>query len=256
MTRALLALAALVVALFLAGCGNDDDEGAGTTDTVTTVDPGGTTDVRVYWLRDGKVWPALREIEDTEEVARAALEELLAAPTADEEAELQLTTAIPEGTTLEVVAIEDRVAEVELSNELPEEPLAQVVYTVTQFPTVDSVTIQGRSYARDDFETLTPAILVESPLSFEEVGNPVRATGTANTFEANFQYELTDTDGRIVDESFVTATSGSGERGTFDFTTSEYEIPFDGVGALIVFELSAEDGSRINLVEIPVRMSR
>ena len=256
MTRALLALAALVVALFLAGCGNDDDEGAGTTDTVTTVDPGGTTDVRVYWLRDGKVWPALREIEDTEEVAHAALEELLAAPTADEEAELQLTTAIPEGTTLEVVAIEDRVAEVELSNELPEEPLAQVVYTVTQFPTVDSVTIQGRSYARDDFETLTPAILVESPLSFEEVGNPVRATGTANTFEANFQYELTDTDGRIVDESFVTATSGSGERGTFDFTTSEYEIPFDGVGALIVFELSAEDGSRINLVEIPVRMSR
>jgi len=255
-TRALLALAALVVALFLAGCGNDDDEGAGTTDTVTTVDPGGTTDVRVYWLRDGKVWPALREIEDTEEVAHAALEELLAAPTADEEAELQLTTAIPEGTTLEVVAIEDRVAEVELSNELPEEPLAQVVYTVTQFPTVDSVTIQGRSYARDDFETLTPAILVESPLSFEEVGNPVRATGTANTFEANFQYELTDTDGRIVDESFVTATSGSGERGTFDFTTSEYEIPFDGVGALIVFELSAEDGSRINLVEIPVRMSR
>ena len=256
MTRTLLALAALVVALFLAGCGNDDDEGAGTTDTVTTVDPGGTTDVRVYWLRDGKVWPALREIEDTEEVAHAALEELLAAPTADEKAELQLTTAIPEGTTLEVVAIEDRVAEVELSNELPEEPLAQVVYTVTQFPTVDSVTIQGRSYARDDFETLTPAILVESPLSFEEVGNPVRATGTANTFEANFQYELTDTDGRIVDESFVTATSGSGERGTLDFTTSEYEIPFDGVGALIVFELSAEDGSRINLVEIPVRMSR
>jgi hypothetical protein len=36
----------------------------------------------------------------------------------------------------------------------------------------------------------------------------------------------------------------------------EYEVPFDGVGALIVFERSAEDGSRINLVEIPLRMTR
>jgi hypothetical protein len=81
-------------------------------------------------------------------------------------------------------------------------------------------------------------------------------TGTANTFEATFEYELTDTDGRIVDDHFVTATSGTGTRGTFDFTTAAYEIPFDGVGALIVFERSAKDGSRINLVEIPVRMTR
>lgn len=98
-------------------------------------------------------------------------------------------------------------------------------------------------------------MLVESPLPFEEVTGPVTATGTANTFEATFQYELTDTDGRIVDEDFVTATSGSGTRGTFEFTTSDYEIPFDGVGALIVFEISADDGSRRNLVEIPLRMS-
>ena len=81
-------------------------------------------------------------------------------------------------------------------------------------------------------------------------------TGTANTFEATFHYELTDTDGRIVDENFVTATSGTGTRGTFDFTTDEYEIPFDGVGSLIVFERSAEDGSRMNVVEIPVRMTQ
>jgi hypothetical protein len=88
------------------------------------------------------------------------------------------------------------------------------------------------------------------------VSSPLRVTGTANTFEATFNYELTDTDGRIVDENFVTATSGSGERGTFDFTTDPFTVPFDGVGSLIVFELSAEDGSRIHLVEIPVRMTR
>jgi hypothetical protein len=253
--RALLVLAAVAAGVALVGCGGDD-ESADTTDTVTTTEPAETTDLRVYWLRDGKVWPTAREVEETQAVAEAALEELLGGPTSVEASDLQVTTAIPEGTNIEAVTIDDGVASVELSAELPEEPLAQVVYTVTQFPTVDSVEIEGDSYTRADFEDLTPAILVESPLSFEEVDNPLRATGTANTFEANFQYTLTDTDGLIVDENFVTATSGSGERGTFDFTTAEYEIPFDGVGALIVFELSAEDGSRINLVEIPVRMSR
>ena len=137
-----------------------------------------------------------------------------------------------------------------------EEGLAQVVYTLTQFPEVEQVEVQDGVRDAADFEDQTPAILVESPLAFEDVASPLRVTGTANTFEANFQYELTDTDGRIVDESFVTATSGSGTRGTFDFTTAAYTVPFDGVGALIVFESSAKDGSRINLVEIPLRMTR
>ena len=74
-------------------------------------------------------------------------------------------------------------------------------------------------------------------------------TGTANTFEANFQYELEDDTGRVVAENFVTATSGTGTRGTFEF-----DVAFDveeGVGTLVVFESSAKDGSRINIAEIP-----
>ena len=96
---------------------------------------------------------------------------------------------------------------------------------------------------------------MESPLAFEEVTSPLRVSGTANTVEATFNYELTDPDGKIVDENFVTATSGTGTRGTFDFTTAPFTVPFDGVGELIVFELSAKDGSRINLVEIPLKMT-
>lgn len=259
--RALLALASVAAGLLLlAGCGDGDDGDTGTTDTVTTTEPAETTALSVYWLLDGKVWPVAREVEETEAVAEEALEALLEGPTEEEAQELSFSTAIPDELELESVEVEDGVARVELSAELEGEALAQVVYTASQFPTVETVEVLPESddrmaYTRGDFEALTPAILVESPRFFEEVGNPVRATGTANTFEANFQYELTDTDGRIVDEGFVTATSGSGERGTFDFTTDEYEIPFDGVGALFVFELSAEDGSRINLVEIPVRMS-
>jgi hypothetical protein len=127
---------------------------------------------------------------------------------------------------------------------------------MTQFSDTDSAEVDGVNYTRADFEEQTPPVLVESPLSFEEVASPVTATGTGNTFEATFHYTLTDTDGLIVDENFVTATSGSGTRGTFEFTTDAYTVPFDGIGSLIVFERSAEDGSKVNIVEIPLRMSR
>jgi len=251
------ALFAVAVAVFVTGCGGDGGDGESKSPykgTPTT--PAETVELRVYWLRDGKVWPALREVAETEAVAKAGLEALLAGPTEQEETELGFSTAIPAGAELESVEISDGVARVDLSAELPEEPLAQVVYTLTQFPTVESVEIQDQAVTRADFEDLTPAILVESPLSFQEATSPLRVTGTANTFEATFQYNLTDTDGLIVDDNFVTATSGTGTRGTFDFTTAPFTVPFDGVGSLIVFERSAKDGSRINLVEIPLRMEK
>ena len=243
MGRVLLAVA---VVLLAAGCG-----GGAATDTGTTTTPGETVDVRVYWLRDGKVWPALREVEETQAVASAALEELQNGPTEMEKGDLGFTSAV--SADFQGVTISDGVADVDGLIDLSQEGLAQIVYTLTQFPSVESVEIGAQRYTRADFEDLTPAVLVESPLSFETVASPLRATGTANTFEAVFNYELTDTDGRIVAEDFVMATSGTGERGTFEFTVP-FKVNFDGVGSLIVFELSAKDGSRINLAEIPVRM--
>jgi germination protein M len=264
-----LVLLVAFTALFVAtSCGTRDETTATDTETAATdtetatEGPPATTEVRVYWLRNGKVWPAHREVQETDAVATTALEELLAGPTADEDAELSFTTAIPDETEIEALTIEDGVAEVDLSGELNDEGWAQLVYTLTQFPTVRSVDLAEGDYVlftrfnRADFEDQTPAILVESPLPFEDGESPLRVRGTANTFEADFQYELTDTDGRIVDENFVKATSGTGTRGTFDFTTDEFTVPFDGIGSLIVFESSARDGSRINLVEIPLRMSK
>ena len=234
-----LLLVAAFVATSVAACGGDEDEA--------------TTQARVYFLRDDKVWPVAREVEGGD-VESAALEALFAGPTADEEEALEAMTAISGGEP--TLTIEDGVASLQPQAAYSTEALAQIVYTLTQFEEIESVDVDGTSYTRADFEDQTPAILVESPLPFEDVTSPLRATGTANTFEANFNYELTDTDGRIVDENFVTATSGTGTRGTFDFTTKPFTVPFDGIGSLIVFEPSAEDGSRTKLVEIPLRMSK
>ena len=243
------ALFLLGFCLLLAGCGDDSTE-ATSTDTVTL--PASSAG-KVYWLRDGKVSPVARELPATDTEAEA-LAALFAGPTDQESSELEASTAITGGDP--TVTIDGGVARVEPQGQYSREALAQIVYTQTQLPTVTSVEIDGKTYTRKSFEDQTPAILVESPLPFEEVTSPLRATGTANTFEATFNYELTDTDGLIVDENFVTATSGTGTRGTFDFTTKPFTVPFDGVGSLIVFEPSAEDGSRTKLVEIPLRMSK
>ncbi len=100
-----------------------------------------------------------------------------------------------------------------------------------------------------------PPIVVESPRPGDTVKSPLRATGTADTFEATFNYDLLDASGKVISHDFETATSGSGTRGTFDF-----EIPFHvdraQPGTLVLYEISAADGTRIHEVRVPVRFER
>ena len=144
-----------------------------------------------------------------------------------------------------------------------------MVFTLTQFPTVDAVTfeVEGEPLTtlggegllleepqtRADWEDLSPVILVESPLPFAAVSSPLRITGTANTFEAAFRVNVVDAEGLIVFDEGAMATSGTGTRGTFDVTAT-FEVSRPGTGSVILFEESAKDGSQINLVEVPVRM--
>lgn len=215
----------LLVAVLVAGCGDDS-----ASETSTTAD---TASVSVYFLRDGKVWPVRRQVESAD-LPNAANQALLDGPTQAEQ-DIGLTTEVPD----------------DMSAPLSDAARAQIVYTATQFSSGDSAEINGIHYTRADFEEQTPLILVESPLPFEQVSSPLRVTGTANTFEATFQYELVDSEGNVVDKNFVTATSGTGTRGTFDFTTGD----FSDVAKLVVFENSAEDGSRVNEVEIPLSVA-
>jgi Immunoglobulin-like domain of bacterial spore germination/Sporulation and spore germination/Prokaryotic membrane lipoprotein lipid attachment site len=226
-----------------------------TTNTTTTNTAAQTMSLRLYFLRDGKLQPVHREVARTPAVADAALLALLRGPEDRERAELALTTAVS-GAEGDVVSVRDGIARVLLDRVSGDAAKAQLVYTLTQFPTVREVQFEGQSrrYARADFEALTPAILVESPLPFDRVPSPLRARGTANTFEANFQYELYAPGGTKIAEDFVTATSGTGTRGTFEFA-QPFAVDRSGVGKLVVLERSAADGSRIHVVEIPIQLS-
>jgi len=236
--------------------------------------PSATVTILVYFLRDQRIAAARRDVPATKAVATAAVRALLRGPHAEERA-AGLQSALSPGMELVRITIRARTAFVELTAtpddvplEAPRLQLAQIVHTVTQFPAVDSVVIsfngepvslpgdpssRGRPLTRADFEEVAPAILVESPTIGETVSSPLLARGTANTFEATFMAEVRDATNRLLVKKVVTATSGSGTRGAF-----RIRLPFASAqkrGALVVYELSAEDGSVINLVRIPLRLA-
>lgn len=255
--RVLVASTLVVLGLVLAGCGSEESEEEPSVQTTTraetaTVPEQAPAIVALYFLRDGKVGLARRSVVTGPQIGTAALQELLKGPT-PEDRTAGLTTEIPSGTNLERLAIEDGVARVELSSSLDEPAIAQVVYTLTSFPTVRRVQLEREQHVRSDFEELTPAVLVESPAPGEQVSSPLQISGTANTFEATFQVEVLGDGRRVLAKRFVTATSGSGTRGTFDANLTFAAEP--GPATLVVYELSAEDGSRINEVEIPLEIT-
>jgi germination protein M len=98
-----------------------------------------------------------------------------------------------------------------------------------------------------------PPIVVESPRPGDTVKTPLHATGTADTFEATFDYDLLDAEGKVISHHFETATSGSGTRGTFDFSIP-FHVDRAQPGTLVLYEISAANGSRIHEVRVPLRL--
>ena len=239
-------------------------------------EPTATQTVRVYLARGEYLGVVTREVPETPALARAAMEELLAGPTPTEQG-WGFGSEVPEGTRLLGLTIDGGTARVDLSGEYDTGGgtlsmtmrLAQVGYTLTQFSTVDRVVLMmdgdvvdvfggegimlDEPQERGDYEYVLPAIFLESPTPGATVGNPVRLTGTANTFEAAFMVRILGRDGSTIVEVPAMATSGTGTRGTFDVSVS-YPLAAGGEGAVVVYEQSAKDGSAINVVEVPVTL--
>ena len=254
--RFLVVPSALTALIVFAACTGSDTktvtvERTVTETTASTVPNETPAALTVFFLRDGKVAPATRSTVVGSDLPAAAVQALLEGPTPND---VGYATAIPESIEAGSTELAGDTVIVGLIPE-PKDPAAraQIVYTLTALPNVKRVSFGGGNpVGRKAFEKQTPAILVESPLPGEQVEPGFDVTGTANTFEATFNYELLGASGKVLSKNFVTATSGSGTRGTFAFT-----VPYEAepqAGRLRVFELSAADGSRINETEIPLRL--
>lgn len=240
--------------------------------------------LRIYLLLDGTATggdgpflvPVHREVPPTLGVARAAIEQLLAGPTAGESTSIPaISSTVPAGTQLLDISISSAVATVDLSAEFESGGgsasvlgrLAQLVFTLTQFPTVDSVVLEIEGevveefssegvvidgpLTREDFLDFAPSILVEMPHYGGPAGNPLRVTGIANVFEATFMLALVDNDGLVLADEVVTASCGTGCWGTFDVTVP-YTVDEPQLGAVIVWFNSPQDGSQRDIREYPV----
>jgi len=271
-------VAAAMLAVLVTACGGSDGEvrtsgtpaptGGGPTTTAPAVPPSehatasGTVardaagvDLRVVFLSGGKVATAHRRVAPTRAVARAALEQLVAGPNATEQA-AGYTSRVAPGTTIGSVTIADGVATVVLSPDPTDTAArAQVVYTLTQFPTVRRVRFgTGEAVSRDDFRAVTPLVFVESVAPGDVVASPVTVSGEANTFEATVRIRVVGNDGSVLADTHTTATSGSGTWGTFSES-----VPFakgaNTAGKIVVFWDSPADGAPRDVVEVPVRFS-
>ncbi len=231
--------------------------------------------VNVYFARGDVLGVSRRQIPATKAVATAAMRELLLGPTGLE-GEYGLHSEIPVGTDLNTITIRDHVATVDLSGEYEsgggslsmQMRLAQVVFTLTQFSTVDSVAFKldgspvdvfsgegvvlNAPQSRADYGNVLPAVLVEDPTPGITIANPLRIRGMANAFEGTFLIEIRDPTGRTIVDTFATA-GAMGEWKAFDIKIP-YTTDHTGIGTLIIYTESPMDGSRTDVVELPVKM--
>ena len=245
---------------------------AGSSSPSPSASPTQTT-VHLYFLRGEKLGVAERRVKHTTMPATASMKALLAGPTGAEQS-AGLGTTIPAGTRLLGLTIDETTARVDLSGEFASgggslsmmARIAQVVYTLTRFPTVRSVEflldgepiealggegiVLAGGQRRADWREFEPPIFVESPGVGAVVASPFTLTGTASVFEGSFIARLVDSSGRRIVNTPVQASRGAPGRGRF-----AQEIAYStsaARGTLIVYDQSMEDGSRQDEVRIPV----
>lgn len=154
---------------------DDETEPVEPTETVAP-EPQGDMEVTLYWVSAGEnALGVKRMVPRSEAVAKAALEALVAGPTDTEKTTWPaISSAIPEGTRLLGVTIEGGIAKVDFSEEFESgggtfsvtSRLAQVVYTLEQFPAVDGVEfyIEGTRV----IEFSSEGLILDKPQTFDD----------------------------------------------------------------------------------------
>jgi hypothetical protein len=201
--------------------------------------------LRVCLERGGKLWLTKRTVARTPGVASAAVRQLFAGPNAAERA-AAVGSAVPAGSRLRGISTSGRTATVDVSRAFAAEGgrasvrmrLAQLTFTVTQFPTIDRVRLEvagqivhsiagvpvPQPAAAPNFYRLVPMILVSRPAIGARIPATITVTGSADVFEAVVHVRILNANGRLLTATHVLATCGTGCRGTYKATLTYHVL--------------------------------
>jgi len=241
----------------------DDPNGTDGNDEV----PDATVEVAAYLIRTGPtefyVEPVPVRIDDVGDAVSAritaAISALLDMAMPDDP---DLTTSVPDGTTLQRVTVEDGVATLDLSGAIvgssggssQEMTLAQqLAYTAQVDPSVTGILLFIDGAPVDELwghldwsrpvepepSALSP-ITVTRPAAGETVSvGDITFGGEATVFEGTVVVMLLGEDGEVVEEDFVTATVGGPERGTWEWRVT---LPAPGLYTMVAGETDPSEG--------------
>lgn len=232
--------ALIIIALSgaVAGCGDSNDASTtlptttspSTTTATTTAPAPAPITVTVFRVRDGHLVAGAARVQGTRAVAAASLAALgLAAP----------------------ISINNGTATVE-RDDATREQVAEMVYTLTQYPTIQRVDVAGKTgLTRAHVAEFIPPILVENPAAGATTGMTIAVSGSASVYEATVVLELRQA-GKVVQKKVVTAAEGAPGRGPFSGTLV---APASGHYIVAAYSPSAMDGSPQHEQDVPVTVT-
>jgi len=233
---------------------------------------GPTTELPIYFVRDGKLGVARRELPADVNIVTNALESLLAGPSAAE-TDAGLSTAIPNLTRVRSIGLMGDVLVVNLSGSFSalgpqfssELRVAQIVYTVSVFPVRVLFQIDGqaaraiggfilpdRPVTRDDFASWAPPVLVETIGPNERLTPTTPISGSTAAAGTGVGIRVTDAAGNVVYEGSTLSAKGRGVRHAFETAAPFTAAP--GPGTLTVSELNPAPSTQPLVLTIPVQL--
>ena len=179
-----------------------------------------------------------------------------------ETGDADLSTSVPAGTTLHRVSIDGDVVTLDLSGAIAGSSgssaqeltfAQQLAHTARVDASIEAIVLLIDGQPVDELwghldwsapVAVDPFILspvtITTPLPGEDVPvGPVTFRGQATVFEANVLVTLLDADGAVIEDGFVTATTGAPGRGTWEWTVT---LPGPGDFTVVAAESDPSEG--------------
>ncbi|NPV91204.1 MAG: spore gernimation protein [Firmicutes bacterium] len=279
-SRLLPLLLVFIIAALLPGCQGKGNTPEPSATPPEAAQPAAKMPLTVYYIKytenDSNLVREIHQVNQSPEVARAALEELIKGNPETPGA----VRVLPAGTQVLGVRIDPSgLATVDFSPEVLSANvgsagealgIASIVNTLTEFPTINRVafSVNGQvdsrtkdwwghvglyeqPFKRDLSKVYEPAIWITSPLPSQQIKSQVEVQGSAMVFEAAVCARVVDETGRVLAQGYTTASEGAPGRGDFKLTL-DFNPTAPGKGTVEAYSTSPKDGSIINLYRVPV----